>query len=65
MAVPRKDRDLFENLFVLELANNHWGQIDRGLKIVRDYGSVVRHNDDEEEASFARRREGHVDKNVT
>jgi len=44
MAVPRKDRDLFENLFVLELANNHWGQIDRGLKIVRDYGSVVRHN---------------------
>ena len=44
MPVPRKDRDIFENLFVLELANNHWGQIGRGLKIVRDYGSVVRHN---------------------
>ena len=40
----RQSRDLFENLFVLELANNHWGSLDRGLKIVRDYGAVVRHN---------------------
>ena len=37
-------RNIFDNLFVLELANNHWGSTDRGLKIVRDYGSVVRHN---------------------
>ena len=37
-------RKIFDNLFVLELANNHWGSTDRGLKIVRDYGSVVRHN---------------------
>ena len=27
---------IFENLFVLELANNHWGKLDRGLKIIRD-----------------------------
>ena len=44
MAIARKDRDLFENLFVLELANNHWGRLDRGLKIVRDYGTIVRYN---------------------
>ena len=36
---------IFENLFVLELANNHWGKIDRGLKIIRDFGRVVRFND--------------------
>ena len=35
---------MFENLFVLELANNHWGKVDRGLKIIRDYGTVVRYN---------------------
>ncbi len=35
------DNSLFEDLFVLELANNHWGSVDRGLKIVRDFGAVV------------------------
>lgn len=39
-----KDKEIFENLFVLEAANNHWGQVERGLKIVRDFGSVVRYN---------------------
>lgn len=34
----------FENLFVLELANNHWGDLNRGLKIVRDHGTVARYN---------------------
>lgn len=33
---------LFEDLFVLELASNHWGKLDRGLKIVNDHGRVVR-----------------------
>ena len=42
--IPQKHRDLFENLFVLELANNHWGRLDRGLKIIRDHGAVVRFN---------------------
>lgn len=37
--------DIFENLFVLELANNHWGRLDRGLKIIRDFARVVRFND--------------------
>ncbi len=35
---------LFGNLFVLELANNHWGKLDRGLKIIRDHGSIARYN---------------------
>ena len=29
--ISQKDRDLFENLFVLEMANNHWGKLARGL----------------------------------
>ena len=42
--VPQRDRDLFENLFILELANNHWGKVDRGLKIIRDFATIVRYN---------------------
>ena len=40
MSVP-----IFENLFVLELANNHWGKLERGLKIISDFARVVRFND--------------------
>ncbi len=39
------NRDIFEELFVLELANNHWGNIERGLRIVKEFGTVVRYND--------------------
>jgi sialic acid synthase SpsE len=42
--ISQQDRDLFMNLFVLELANNHWGRPERALKIVRDHGTVVRYN---------------------
>lgn len=38
------NRDVFENLFVLELANNHWGSIDRGLAIISEFSKVVRFN---------------------
>jgi sialic acid synthase SpsE len=38
------NRDVFEDLFVLELANNHWGRVDRGLKIISDFAKVVRFN---------------------
>lgn len=37
--------NIFENLFVLELANNHWGKLERGMKIIRDFARVVRFND--------------------
>ncbi|WP_297488449.1 N-acetylneuraminate synthase family protein [Acidocella sp.] len=35
---------VFDNLFVLEMANNHWGDVNRGLKIIADYAKVVRYN---------------------
>ena len=41
-AISQKDKNLFENLFVLELANNHLGKLERGLKIIRDHGAIVR-----------------------
>jgi sialic acid synthase SpsE len=34
--------NIFENLFVLELANNHWGSLERGKKIVREFAKIVR-----------------------
>ncbi len=36
--------DIFEDLFVLELANNHWGSIERGKKIITDFSRIVRFN---------------------
>jgi sialic acid synthase SpsE len=38
------DRDIFEELFVLEIANNHWGHPSRGLKIINTFAQVVRFN---------------------
>ena len=38
------NRDIFDELFVLELANNHWGSLERGRKIVNDFSRVVRYN---------------------
>lgn len=37
-------RDIFEDLFVLEMANNHWGKLERGLKIITDFARIVRFN---------------------
>lgn len=42
--ISQEDRRIFENLFVLEAANNHWGDVDRGIRIIRDFGTVVRYN---------------------
>ena len=36
--------DIFHELFVLEMANNHLGSVERGLKIISAYGQVVRFN---------------------
>jgi sialic acid synthase SpsE len=36
--------DIFHELFVLEMANNHLGSVERGLKIIGAYGQVVRFN---------------------
>ena len=37
-------RAIFEGLFVLEMANNHWGKIERGLRIIEEYGRIARFN---------------------
>ena len=36
--------EIFNNLFVLEAANNHWGDVGRGKKIIQDFATVVRYN---------------------
>ncbi len=36
--------DIFDELFVLELANNHLGSVERGLKIITTYSRIVRFN---------------------
>ena len=36
--------EIFHNLFVLELANNHWGSLERGQQIIKDFAQVVRNN---------------------
>jgi sialic acid synthase SpsE len=38
------NRNPFDELFVLELANNHWGSVDRGVRIIREFGRVARFN---------------------
>ena len=38
------DNSIFHELFVLELANNHLGKVERGLKIIRDFSKVARFN---------------------
>jgi N-acetylneuraminate synthase len=38
------DSSIFEDLFVLEMANNHWGKVERGLRIVAEYSTIVRFN---------------------
>lgn len=35
---------IFDNLFVLELANNHWGSVSRGKKIIKEFSKVVKDN---------------------
>ena len=35
---------IFENLFVLEAANNHWGNLERGKRIIQEFATVVRYN---------------------
>ena len=33
--------EIFDDLFVLELANNHWGDVRRGLQIIKEYAALV------------------------
>jgi N-acetylneuraminate synthase len=38
------DNEIFEDLFVLEMASNHQGNVDRGLAIIDRFSKVVRFN---------------------
>ncbi len=38
------NRDIFEDLFVLEMANNHNGSVERGMAIIDQFSKVVRFN---------------------
>lgn len=38
------NRNIFEDLFVLEIANNHLGKLERGIKIITEYARLVRFN---------------------
>lgn len=42
--MSRDASNIFENLFVLEAANNHWGDVERGKRIIQDFAIVVRVN---------------------
>jgi sialic acid synthase SpsE len=37
-------RDVFEDLFVLEMTNNHQGSVERGLQIIHEHSRIVRFN---------------------
>src|SRR6266567_1254409 len=37
-------RNIFEDLFIIEMANNHWGKLDRGLRIITEFSRIVRFN---------------------
>ena len=44
--------NIFDDLFVLELANNHWGSIERGIRIITEFGEVARQNNVKAAISF-------------
>lgn len=43
-SVATTTKAVFEDLFVLELANNHLGKLERGLKIISEHSRIVRFN---------------------
>ncbi len=38
------NRNIFEDLFVLEMTNNHLGKLERGLEIIRQHAKIARFN---------------------
>jgi sialic acid synthase SpsE/mannose-6-phosphate isomerase-like protein (cupin superfamily) len=37
-------KNLFKDLFILDLANNHFGSVKHGVQIINDYGKIIRKN---------------------
>lgn len=44
MINPTISSNVFHELFVLEMANNHWGNLERGLRIISEFSQVARFN---------------------
>jgi hypothetical protein len=44
MKTPPIQHSVFHKLFVLEMANKHWGKVDRGLAIINEFAHVTRFN---------------------
>jgi N-acetylneuraminate synthase len=44
MGIKQSDLKIFNNLFILEAANNHCGDLERGLKLIKDHAVVARQN---------------------
>ena len=44
MSTPINAGNIFQELFVLEMANNHWGNLDRGLRIISEFAQIARFN---------------------
>lgn len=44
MGAVKINKNIFDELFVLELANNHWGDVNRGLRLISDYSRIIRFN---------------------
>lgn len=40
----KKENEIFDGLFVLELANNHLGIVERGISMIEEFSQVVRFN---------------------
>jgi len=44
MQIPIIQGNIFHELFVLEMANNHLGNLDRGLRIISEFAQIARFN---------------------
>ena len=42
--MEKNNRNIFDGLFILELANNHWGNVNRGKEMIREFAQIVRFN---------------------
>src|SRR5262245_15589174 len=42
--ISKRDRSLFEDLFVIALPDNIWDTVNGGLQIIHDHTTVVRYN---------------------
>ncbi len=42
--MTKNNNKIFNDLFVLELARNHWGSVERGKEIIKQYAKVIKNH---------------------